>query len=214
MRMPPPSLALAKQIGNSCTWQARKGAYQTVVMNSMDNPPKGFENLAVFFKANDEDVFDGNATWGIGTASALDLANGQVRIPSQVLTVPYDTSGIYLTGLAPTAIYDLTVHFYIEEFLSSTDPNADLCFQSPAFDQKAMLAYCQLANKLPACVPLDWNYKGEWVANLLSFVSKISTPVGAALNSFIPGAGVAGSFISKGASYLADKTERMYNIPT
>jgi len=212
MRAPPNNVDGAIKIGNSCTWPARQGGYQVYVQNSVANPVKGFQNVTCIFKNVDADISTGTQTVGFGTQQGLNSMSG-TRLPptsAQVLTVPYDSSGMYLTGLPASATLTYTFHGVIEEFMSSYDDNIDACEMSPAYDEKAMKTYSQLAHSIPAAVPLDQNYKGEWVAKLLRFVSQIATPIGAALNAVVPGAGAAGLAIAKGSNWAADKTDQIY----
>jgi len=212
MRAPPNNVDGAIKIGNSCTWPARQGGYQVYVQNSVANPVKGFQNVTCIFKNIDADISTGIQTVGFGTQQGLNSMSG-TRLPptsAQVLTVPYDSSGMYLTGLPASATLTYTFHGVIEEFMSSYDDNIDACEMSPAYDEKAMKTYSQLAHSIPAAVPLDQNYKGEWVAKLLRFVSQIATPIGAALNAVVPGAGAVGLAITKGSNWAADKTDQIY----
>jgi hypothetical protein len=213
MRLPPATAAQAVKINNSVEWTARNGAYVTLTQSEMHNPPNQFVNCVPMYKANDIELLDGSATVGVGTTWIADLATGTTQAGPQCITVPWNTSGVYGTGFAKGASMKLVVTIYVEEFIAPNDADLSLAVDSPPYDCVALDYYQKVVNKVPPAVYLAANYRGEWVENLLRFVGKIATPIGAALNSFLPGSGMVGAAIATGSNKLADYTRDKYDIP-
>lgn len=120
------------------------------------------------------------------------------------LTLPFNTSGIYLTGLSTQTTLQLNVKLIIEVAPGPLDQFATLASESPQYEPAALELYSQVVSKLPPAVPADMNPAGEYFKQVLGYIGD-AVRMGSVIH---PAFGLVGSGV-KAVGMAAPAVERM-----
>lgn len=191
---PPATQADALRLKTSRTWDAKDGVYSTLFQSSVDNPLVQDSTQATFF-SKDSDPGAASTLWASEfLARSSPIAYGYV--PSANKNMPYDITGAFFTGLSPQTTLTIKLRLYVERAPGFSLPDlAPLATPSAGYDTRALELYAQVINSLPAAVKVNENAAGDWWRAVTSVLSHVAGPLGVALNSFVPGAGIVGSAV-------------------
>jgi len=181
-------------------------------MNKQDNPPSDDIYAERIFI--DGVPIDGTATYGFGYGAGNQISEVTgntsflgVAVPKnqRCHPIPFDTSGMYLTGLAEQSTIEFTFRIFIEVFPNtSNEALLVLATDSPPFDPLALEIYSRVITELPPCVPVYMNASGKWWQKVARVIANVAPIAGNALNTVLPGAGMAGNAVQFLANKLAD----------
>jgi hypothetical protein len=198
---PPGSIADANLLKSARTWEAADGVYATCFQNSVDNP--------MCMMANEYLVFESNSDPGaVSTVWASPLVVGPGATPTSYAplatkTTPFDVSGAIFTGLSPTTTLTVKLRVFVERAPGFSQRDlAPLASPSAGYDIAALEMYAQAINYLPAAVKVGENAAGDWWRTVVKVLRAAAGPVGMALNSVVPGAGLVGSAVQSLAGQI------------
>jgi hypothetical protein len=199
-RCPPANLAAATLLAGSRTWAAEEGAYVVARQNGIENPlgqPSHFVNS----------LFVSDQTIGLSTTLQTNItyaSNGLWSGPTfSDIWLPYDTSGIHLTGLSYTTTLTVNVRWLIERMPSYVETDlVVLATPSANYDPLALELYTKCMADMPPGVMLKENPLGEWFRSALSKVADWAPKIGGALSTVIPGAGLIGNVVGGAAGKI------------
>jgi len=192
-QQPPATPAEATNLIGTKQWAAADGSYSTVTQCSIVNPISFETHQAMMFTNSD-------LTNGTSVLIGQYVFNGTQNAPPattpintlQNKLVPFNTSGVFLTGLSSGTTLRLKVKVYVEAAPTWANPQLSvLATPSAAYDVHALELYSKAMNILPVAVPVGENAAGDWWKKVLKVVSVIAAPLGMAVG--LPGAGVIGS---------------------
>jgi hypothetical protein len=200
---PPRTVAEASRLRNARTWDAKDGVYSTVFQTSVDNPFAGISPKTVFFDGRDEP--DGGTGTVLVSAWVADASGEDIhwRAPLLNKTMPFDITGAFLTGLSAATTLTVKLRVFVERAPTARSTVlAPLASPSAGYDVHALMLYAHAINMLPAGVKVDENAFGDWWRGVLGVLKTVAGPIGAAINPFLPGAGLVGSAIQNLAGQL------------
>jgi len=187
--LPPADISAAMSYSGSLQWAAKDGAYVVCRLSDIENPMRENERKTVMFAANDQSTLPTNTqallplvedcrvmyshTQQAGS-TADDRANftyHERSAPGGVYT-PFDTSGVFLTGLSPQTVLTITYKQFWEIAPRVNDKATSALVyttQPSAYhDPEALEAYSRIASLLPVAVPVRENALGDWFRRALS----------------------------------------------
>lgn len=213
-RLRPCSVADANLLKGTRTWNASEGAYCTVLQNSVHNPLKQLESQQLLYNAN---ASTGAAStvlasqWDAqGPGAVAPNATSSAFEPNQI--IPFDTTGVFLTGLSEQTTFTVKLKVYVERAPTWTEPNlAVLASPSAGYDVRALELYAQVVNHLPPGVKVSDNAFGDWWKAVISLIKNAAPTIGIALNSVVPGAGLVGMGVGRLAGVVEDASNKMIN---
>lgn len=203
--MPPATLGQATLFPGSQTWEAKEGAYVVATKCQTDNPLRArqphrrvFRNVAqsANYGIAYPDTGGTSNTWNDTTP----VFNGSFGTTPMCLPVPFNTSGVFLTGLSPQTT--LTVYLRVILEVAPTADNTSLITlaQPPVpWDPLALDLYAAVAQQLPPAVMVSENPEGEWWDKVLAIASKVLPGISAPLNGIIPGLGTVANGLGSAA---------------
>lgn len=191
---PPATQADAMRLKTSRTWDAKDGVYSTVFQSSVDNPLTQMSNQAAMF-TKDSDPGVATTLW-LSDVIATPAPISYGFTPKPLKTMPFDITGSIFTGLSNQTSLTIKLRIYVERAPGFSLPDlAPLASPSAGYDTHALELYAQAINRLPAAVKVDENAAGDWWRAVTSVLRHVAGPLGAALNPFVPGAGLVGSAV-------------------
>jgi hypothetical protein len=96
-------------------------------------------------------------------------------LTSGVYYAPFNTSGIYASGLSPQSTLQVNVKILLEVAPDPTSTLATLAQPSPPCDYEAVRLASNAFSALPVGVPFDENPNGEWFRSVLGTLGALST---------------------------------------
>lgn len=189
--MPPGTVAEASRLKSSISWAAKDGAYANCFQSEVSNPITRLSPSAVLFSSpNSPGISD---TW---ISYHADVGAGTVRSPYPSKTMPFDTTGVMLTGLSAETTLLVKMKVYVERSPTWIDTDlAPLASPSAAYDINALQLYAHAVNMLPCAVKVNENAAGDWFKSVLDVMRTVAGPVTEIVGSFVPGAGRIGNAI-------------------
>ncbi len=202
---PPASVQEALLLKGTVTWNAADGCYVVASQSSVSNP---LCNAATpgFLITNAQSGLASTAMMGAFST----LGTNAAPIPSVVTPLirkfsPFDVSGAFFSGLSNGTTLQITLKAYVERApTQSTSDLAVLATPSAPYDMLALELYSHLVGRLPVAVHVDENAMGDWWRKIMSLVSNVAVPIGAALTPFNPLAPAIGAIIKQGADLATD----------
>lgn len=208
-RNPPASPKDALLLGGTRQWAAADGAYLVVPFSSVNNPLTASNVIDVMLSADGGWPHAGDhvLTRPMGPAfvvNNLPVATPQLGLPLK--PIPFNTTGVMLTGLSNSSTFRLKVKMYVERAPSFTESSlAVLATPSAPYDAKVLALYSSIIHHLPIAVPVRDNDAGDWWRAILEVVATVAPMIGTAI---APGAGTGvGAAISTAAG-IASKLIR------
>jgi len=197
-RAPPTTTAQANLLKGTRTWAAAEGAYVTCLQNSVHNPLMQLGAEQILYNPDSEpgDVQIVRATRPTiepagGSGLPLSASCSSVD-PNQI--IPFDTTGLFFTGLSPTTTLTIKLRVYVERAPTYAESDlAVLASPSAGYDVRALELYAAACNMLPVAVKVNENAKGDWWRAVTNVIRTVAGPVGSILNTVVPGAGLAGT---------------------
>lgn len=196
-RAPPQTVAQAKALTGSRTWQAKEGAYVVPTLCTENNDPQPVTNGPYIITSNLGLLgFDSMADKGLTVAMVAGAVVDNDTQLQPALFTPFSTSGAYFTGLSEETSLTVTMRMYVERFPGLADlALASLAEPSSAFDPLAIELYSRLQRTLPPAVPVNYNSFGKWfkmIANtakdeIKSTLPKVLPKAGAAIGAAMGG---------------------------
>lgn len=198
-QQPPATPAEATNLIGTKQWAAAEGSYSTVTQCTIANPISFETHQAMMFTSSDltngNSVLIGQYVFN-GTQNAPPAMSPVNTLQNKL--VPFNTSGVFLTGLSSGTTLRLKVKVYVEAAPTWANPQlAVLATPSAAYDVHALELYSKAMNILPVAVPVGENAAGDWWKKVLKVVSMIAAPLGMAVG--LPGAGALGSGLANAA---------------
>lgn len=189
VKAPPNTVAQALLLTGSRQWDAKMGCYSVLTQSKVENPMQTVGNLGVFVVS--PAVINSS---GFGTVPSV-TTGGQVY--ENCAIVPFNTSGIILTGLNYNATFRLKIRLYFEVAPSFVESAlTPLATPSAPYDPAVLEAYSKVLSSLPVGVMARDNAMGDWWRSILRALSEVALPVSMALTPiFGPNAPLVGSLI-------------------
>jgi hypothetical protein len=130
--------------------------------------------------------------------------------PNQIL--PFDTTGVFLTGLSKETTLTVKLKVYVERAPTWAEPALSvLASPSAGYDVRALELYAQVVNLLPPGVKVSDNAFGDWWRAIVSIVKNVAPAVGLALSPVVPGAGIIGMGVGRLAGVVEDASNKLIN---
>ncbi len=205
---PPTNAAVATQVPNSVTWEAKKGAYVPLQLCVDQDRPYG--------KPRARRILMQAAT---AATSAFNILNS--NLSTQVTHDPCQEHAHRLhfavfSGLDQNVRLNIETRVFIESSVSFVsgvlDPVTLMASPTAPYDKIALDIYRRMLFDLPPGVPQSWNPAGEWFRKVLtglSTVMKIAGPAlvglsapAAALNPALTPILATGGALTTGASFV------------
>jgi len=202
-RLPPSTVASAITRPGTTQWEAAKGAYIFTRLAGTELPIEHLTYRVIGYTTG--------TLSGMEMTSPVEEDATTARIVPKMATMRHglDRPFIYLTGLSPETVLNVTTRVYVEYFPDYSDTTRlRLSTPSPAYDAEALRLYGQIAPHLPMAVPVSMNAKGDYfslVMKLLSNVLKTSAP---AYSMIHPAGPAIAQMASMVAAKLAEKNSR------
>ncbi len=192
-------------------WAAADGAYVVVPLSDIHNPFTSPSHEACMFETsmpvNTGELALTQAMYATG-APALDASNLNSAYGAQNKFIPYNSCGLFLTGLSPTTTLRIKMKLVVERAPTFADTAlAPLASPSAAYDATVLSIYSAALASLPVAVPVAMNGFGDWFREVLSVVGNVASPVGAMFGPAGAMIGNAVSTVAKSASNALAKDE-------
>lgn len=193
---PPSTPAEAMLLGGTRQWDAQKGAYVVCTQNSVHNPltmsgPKAGIVGAGNFRLAHASI-SAFAVEAHNAPPALSMVN-----PSPMVHIPFNTSGVMLTGLNAASTFRIKFKLYVESApLPWQSDLVVLATPSAPYDPTTLEAYSKALTHVPVAVYASDNAMGDWFAGLADIVSKMALPVSTIAGSVFPFAPAIGSAVA------------------
>jgi len=195
---PPSSADDAMLLKGSLTWKAAEGAYVVGSQSTVVNP---LSMLTRHGWLSASAMNPSVAELGEYSTSVTNTApTPSIVTPQLQKTTPYNTAGIFLTGLSLESTFTITLKVYVERAPTQHEP--DLCVlasPSASYDVMALELYAKALQSLPVAVPVRFNKAGDWWKNVLRAVSTVAMPFAKALLPWLPGGTLIGATVKAGA---------------
>lgn len=208
--LPPGTQPEASLFTNSRTWAAVDGLYQIATMNSIANPflsqvpgTVGFCSVptaAQLTGNSDRIIFLPQDSYNTSLNSA--------EAGCQHL-FPWDISGsVFTNNTQFPQNYQITVKYYVEKVPTSADQQLLVLTHKPAtYDPVILELYSRTMSAIPVGCPVDENPLGEWFESVMTALGTTLPILGAAVGTFLPGAGLIGTGLGGVATYLGEKNK-------
>lgn len=188
----PPSTAdfAMKLGGTSLQWAAAEGAYVVGSQFTVNNPlnsPAGLQTVVVQTTEETFGQYSLMSPWAVPAPVALNNDSYGFSALSQKL-VPFNTSGVFLTGLSPQTTFRVKMKMYVEKAPSYVDTALSvLATPSAPYDSKALALYSASLSQLPVAVKVGENSVGDWFKRVLGALGAAAPIIGSVLGG-VPGA--------------------------
>jgi len=233
---PPADVATASLTQGSLTWPAKYGCYFNSTFSSMPEFSKLKPRLTALTFADSPTPTNISTIVALRTPGWTDngpngviyyqetaetswpvspLAGGGVT--TQVLNPllqptgfkPTPRKGAWFENLDNTATFRVSVRWRVERKPTLLEPDIySLADTAPPADPLVWEAYTQACSKMPIGCMVDENPLGEWMNSVAKVLREYAPKVGAAVNQFLPGAGIAGNSISALAGLVERATAK------
>jgi len=165
---PPGNMNEARRVVNSRSWEAKRGCYVVCSMMGDQNPfvpTKWGERILRCYNDDADTAF----------ATACDYPQVGYSVSGhRIDPVPWNTSGAYFSGLAPTDVMQVTVNLTWEIAPTPNDTTyLNLATQGTPYDANAIALYYSILKKLPAGVPVSENAKGDFWRTVLKVMDVV-----------------------------------------
>jgi hypothetical protein len=175
LALPPISDSDALALPGSKQWEARYGSYSVCTMTGIENPVQSFDNLLPFYVS--DSVFPASTLAVNGDITTI-FDGGQDQFPMRYFA-PYNTSGVYYTGLSAQTTLQLNIKVILEAVPGPRDAFATLAQPSTQYSPETLRLYGELIDNLPVGVPFTDNPSGEWFNNVLGTVGELASSASA-----------------------------------
>lgn len=176
----PSSEAYAMLLHGTQSWEAKYGAYIVPTMQSMVNPVEYPDTIGMIettsmanrnaslcsaFPASQSAVF--RATTLSGSVQGLQYMNN---------LVPFNSKGIYFTGLPSGSVIKINYNVYVERFPDERSGDLTVLATPCAnYDPVALEAYARIMKMMPVGVKVKENGFGDWFAgNVASLIDHLT----------------------------------------
>jgi len=201
--LPPTSAADALVLPGSKQWDAARGCYCICTLTDTENRTRNVDNIPRLYSE-----WQSIATTAQTSCGAL-LSTQTVGAVSSYTTkyaTPYNTSGVYFTGLSYQTTLQVNLKVLVETIPDPRSAFASLATASPNYDPEALRLYSEIVCHIPVGVPVDENPSGEWFESVLGTLGDISSMAGA-INPIFSVLGKGLGIASKIAPRLIDAYE-------
>jgi hypothetical protein len=217
--LPPSQVNEAMTYTDARQWDAEEGAYVVCRFDINRNQLRQNTMSNVAFLGGDN--FQQNVATSLNLAGRSALATGQyydanvlqsgnfvgVTSPQAHFSLPFHTSGVFLSGLSPQSTFAVTLRTFWEYAPSYNDVNGGvlvpLAQSSPPCDPLAIELYDRVSQDIPVAVKVSMNAEGDFWDLCLGALATAAPAVG---NFLLPGAGgVAGTAAS---AYLKNQQKQ------
>jgi len=169
--LPPVTVEEALVLPASRQWPAGRGAYMVCTQTGLDNPIQSYDTNAIIYLPRSTQIRNASLDV-VGTQAVIDVSGENLPIRYYC---PYNTSGVYLTGLSPQTTLQINFKLLIENAPGPEDILATLAHPSTDYDPDALRLYAETINKLPVGCPFDENPDGEWFSEVLGTLGEMSS---------------------------------------
>jgi len=178
---PPTSASEALVLPSAKQWEAKRGAYCVCTQIGVDNPMTSIDNLPSFYSVGS---FFNNVTnsslSGFGSLQA-NISSASTNIFTAKYYAPYNTSGVWLTGLSNSSTLQVNYKIILESIPDPRSIYATMAKPATPYSVEALRLYGELIEHLPVGVPFDENPSGEWFSTVLGTLGSLAT-MGTAIN--------------------------------
>jgi len=216
--LPPSNPGEALLLPGSKQWDAKRGSYSICTLIGDENPMQTMNNKAVYYNGlNVPNVVGTNTFFGMGNMLA-GYTNVLGNKQNTKYYAPFNTSGIYYTGLSDQTTLQVNVKFILESIPDPRSLIATMAKPCTPFNPEALRLYQEVACMLPPGVPQDENPAGEWFSQILGTLGAMAT-AGTGVNPLFgligTGLGVGKTIFDnfrKEMNAIADKKVKQKNV--
>lgn len=168
----PTTAAMALNIPDSKEFTAEQGSYMVLTMDGPTNPVNAVPSAAnamvvAFLGSGGVDYFPSI----VGAALPFNLAG------TSNSKIPYNSCGVYFTGLSAQTKLRVVLHAVVEMFPEPTDVTLTaLSRPSAAYDPEALVLYARALRQLPVAVPVADNWIGAWFLEAAKSIANWAAP--------------------------------------
>lgn len=212
-RQPPSTVEQANLLKGTRTWAARDGVYATAVMNSIQNPIKGYATDAVLYGNSTTPDAATDTVWQSTYQTVGASAAVSTTTPVPTKTMPFDITGAFFTGLSKETTLTVKLRVYVERAPTFLEPALSvLASPSAGYDVHALSLYSQAISMLPVAVKVGENEAGDWWRAICRVLKYTAGPLGMIANTFLPGAGLVASGIGRAAASFDKKSSSQSEV--
>lgn len=212
--MPPALVNQAMPLAGTRQWLASEGALVNCVMNNTDMPfvqPNNFPHA--FSDTSNTNQPGSNPGYGFGSFSFTSPSAFVTK--AVTMPIPYDTSGVFLTGLSNASTLTITFKMLIEIAPSWNSPFVSLGAPSAAYDPLALQLYANVIREIPPAVKVNENASGDWFRGIMGIVQTVAPvfgPVGALIGSAAGNLAAASKGIGNKTTFIPNGKRVPMNI--
>jgi len=184
-KLPPVTVTDALQLDGSSQWDAADGAYVVCTQASLDNPLVTPQPMNRQFGYTVGSAYTGmsntGSAWVGNFSNSATAALSYNASMNNFKPIPFNTSGVFLTGLSPNSTFNVRLRIIMERAPSFDEGQiANFANKSPPYDPIAFEIYSRAIYELPVGVGYNENPLGEWFKKVVSAVrggAEFLTPV-------------------------------------
>jgi hypothetical protein len=166
---PPQTAAAALSLCDSTQWNAEKGAYLPMALQSTDLPFNANTFTSPLYYINQpSDAYV--------SAPMANISYG-ISYPTPKIWTEFSMSGAILTGLSPQTV--ITINWNVIYEIAAAGQSTlleNIATPSPPLDFRALELLAALHNELPVAVEVDRNGLGDWISSAAKSISNAMTP--------------------------------------
>jgi len=172
LQAPPATVGQAQQL-EGITWDAKQGALVPLFPDFDANCPQQFLPGHVFISSSALTNTDSLVYGYADTAVDPGLVNTSQHLTAGVLSLPFNQSGAYFTGLSEQTMLTLTARFLVEVFPTPYSSLYALARPSPPYDPRVGELLNVLMADLHPGYPVGMNAKGDFFKKVLGGLGKV-----------------------------------------
>jgi len=170
---PPVTATEAITLPSSKQWPASRGAYCVCTQMGIENPITSVDNVPTFYSTGGF-LSDQTATSFKGFGSAVSTLNQNDPVLQSQYYAPFNTSGVWLTGLSNQTTLQVNVKIIMESIPDPRGVFATMAKPATPYSVEALRLYGELIEKLPVGCPFDENPDGEWFSTVLGTLGELA----------------------------------------
>jgi len=175
---PPTTSSEAIILPSAKQWDARRGAYCVCTQIGVENPITSVDNISSFYSVGSFWNSPSQTTlYGFGSLLSS-VTQGAANTLPQKYYAPFNTSGVWLTGLSQSTTLQVNFKLILESVPNPRDVYATMSKPATPYSVEALRLYGELIENLPAGVPFDENPSGEWFSQVLGMLGELASTAG------------------------------------
>lgn len=206
IREAPSSVATATMLHGTTQWAAAEGAYIVGTQQTIVNPISGITKHPILRTTSGMVI---NGQFGHLSKVSLDAASkpSTCNIPDPMKVVPFNTSGVMMTGLSKETTLHVRLRVYVERApaMGIDDRGlAVLATPSAAYDANCLKVYSEIVSRMPVACPVSMNAFADWWRVISGLAKAVAIPIGTYFG------GSAGAALGGGVATTLDAIDQLW----